>query len=497
MAKRYVALARVSSREQEREGFSLDVQEDALKRYAERNGGEIVKFYRIAETASKHIERKTFKEMMAYVRRRSARIDGLLFYKVDRAARNLFDYVELERLEADCGVETIYVSQLTENSPAGRMQRRILANMAAFYTEQQSIDVREGHARRVESGLFVNKAPYGYRNVRIDSRSLVEVHPHNGPKVRRVFELYAHCCHTLDSLRSTLLQKGIHYTDNTKLFTRSKLYLILRDRSYIGEVRYKESWHSGSHEPLIDLATFHRVQVLLGNKTYNAHTSVYGSSMITCRHCGRPVVVEVKTKKTKSGPREYRYYRCAGYNTNGHPSIRLREADLDKQVLSMFAILRIEDKARRTWIGEVLRARAKGSYEDQKARQSKLRHRQTRIENQLAKLLDMRLAEEIDGNLFGRKRDDLLKEKDEITLKIEAASRQCAENAELAINTFELSQRLEKKWLNADIAEKRQLLKIVCLNFSLDGVTLVPEMRKPFDVLAKRPSVSSTRGDWI
>ena len=32
--KRYVALARVSSREQEREGFSLEVQEDALERYA-------------------------------------------------------------------------------------------------------------------------------------------------------------------------------------------------------------------------------------------------------------------------------------------------------------------------------------------------------------------------------------------------------------------------------------------------------------------------------
>ena len=32
----YVTLARVSSREQEREGFSLDVQEDALHRYAKK-----------------------------------------------------------------------------------------------------------------------------------------------------------------------------------------------------------------------------------------------------------------------------------------------------------------------------------------------------------------------------------------------------------------------------------------------------------------------------
>jgi len=34
---KFIALARVSSREQEREGFSLDIQVDALNAYAERS----------------------------------------------------------------------------------------------------------------------------------------------------------------------------------------------------------------------------------------------------------------------------------------------------------------------------------------------------------------------------------------------------------------------------------------------------------------------------
>ena len=95
--KRYVALARVSSREQEREGFSLDIQVDALLQYADRNNGEIIRLFRIAETASKFDERTAFKELMAFAKKNSHKLDGLLFYKVDRAARNLFDYVELER----------------------------------------------------------------------------------------------------------------------------------------------------------------------------------------------------------------------------------------------------------------------------------------------------------------------------------------------------------------------------------------------------------------
>ena len=39
--KKFVALARVSSREQEREGFSLAVQEEALRHYVQKVGGEI------------------------------------------------------------------------------------------------------------------------------------------------------------------------------------------------------------------------------------------------------------------------------------------------------------------------------------------------------------------------------------------------------------------------------------------------------------------------
>ncbi len=178
------ALARVSSREQEREGFSLEVQEEALRRYASRPGGEIAKFFRIAETASKGDERKTFRELVAYAKKNAGFLDGLLFYKVDRAARNLFDYVELERLESEYDLPFISVSQPTENTPAGRMMRRTLANMASFYTEQQSVDVREGLARRVQEGWFVSRGPYGYRNVRKDGRGMVEIDPQAAANVQ-------------------------------------------------------------------------------------------------------------------------------------------------------------------------------------------------------------------------------------------------------------------------------------------------------------------------
>ena len=57
------------------------------------------------------------------------------------------------------------------------------------------------------------------------------------------------------------------------------------------------------------------------------------------------------------------------------------------------------------------------------------------------------------------------------------------------------SRNLRNQWLTADYAAKRRILEIVFLNCSLDGVTLVPTMRKPFDVLAEGLVSENSRGD--
>ncbi len=151
---------------------------------------------------------ETPRELIAYVKKHCLELDGLLVYKVDRAARNVFDFVEIERLESEYGVPFLCVSQPTERNPAGRMMRRTLANMASFYTEQQSVDVQEGLARRVSEGWFVCKAPYGYRNVRRQGRGVVEIDGPAADNIRRIFRLYAYENCTVDGVVATLHAEG-------------------------------------------------------------------------------------------------------------------------------------------------------------------------------------------------------------------------------------------------------------------------------------------------
>ena len=101
------------------------------------------------------------------------------------------------------------------------------------------------------------------------------------------------------------------------------------------------------------------------------------------------------------------------------------------------------------------------------------------------------------GSTFSRKSTELRDRVAQLSLQIEACDRGQAEYGELAEKVFELSQSLTEKWLNADVRAKRRLLEIVCLNFSLVDVTLVAEMRKPFDVLVEGLVSNNSRGDRI
>ena len=495
--KRYVALARVSSREQEREGFSLDVQVDALRQYAERNNGEIIRLFRIAETATNHDERKTFKELMAFAKKNAHKLDGLIFYKVDLAARNLFDYVELERLESEYGVQFISVAQPTENTPAGRMQRRMLASMASFYTEQQSIDVKEGIERRVESGLFPSRPPFGYRNVRIDGRSIIQVHPENAAKIRRIFELYGYHSETLDTLVGKLEDEGIHWLPSVPTFGRSKLYTILTDRAYIGEVKFRGQWLPGTHTPIIEPRLWDRVQTLLGQKVYKQHQMTYASDLIECGHCGSPITGERKTKMTKSGERDYIYYRCTQYHKGDHPRIRLTENELDSQMLAIFDTLRVEDAEFRDLFREQLRQATNWDQRTSAERAKALQQELIDVRDQQDRLLNLRMLEEIDADTFSSKNRDMRDRTAELQLEIETCDRGRNETIDIAVKAFELSQSLRDKWLTADYAAKRRILEIVCLNCSLDGVSLVATMRKPFDLLAKGLVSKDSRDDKI
>lgn len=82
--------------------------------------------------------------------------------------------------------------------------------------------------------------------------------------MKRAFELIDTGGCSPDELRDALFAEGLHRTAETRYFSRRQLKRILRDRAYIGEVRYKDRWYPGEQERPVDPEVFDRVQVKLG-----------------------------------------------------------------------------------------------------------------------------------------------------------------------------------------------------------------------------------------
>jgi site-specific DNA recombinase len=448
-------------------------------------GGTIKKLFKIAETASKRDERKTFGEFTTYVKRNARRLSGMLFVKVDRAARNIRDWADLEALSEESKVPLFFPDQPNADTAAGRMQRRMSAVFAAYQTDQQAVDIRAGHKRRVENGLPLGRQ-FGYRLVRINGRSIVELDPIQAPKVKRIFELFAYQPLTLDTLIDTLARQGIIYTDRNPKWTKSTLHRLLHNRSYISEVWYQGIWYPGTFEPLVDRETFQAVHDKFGTdfKIYRQPELTYAGGLITCAHCGRVVTGEKKHKTSPDGTRrEYNYYRCSGISASGHPRVRLTEAQIDKQLMEVFASIRLQDDESRQWFVDVIRARASAGQADNKQHREELKRQHEQVEMKLSTLLEMRMEAEITPAEYTIKRAELHDRQAALRVQIETTDRDDHEIADLAIKAFELSQSLVERWLTADYKAKRTILSIMLETVRLNSENIEFSLRKPFDLL--------------
>ncbi len=285
--------------------------------------------------------------------------------------------------------------------------RRQLATIASFTTEQQSVDVREGIAKRVQSGLPPSRAPFGYRNVRRNRRSVVEIHPENGPKVQSIFRLFAYHGLSVETLVERLYEEGIFYSPSRPKFSLSKIYGLLHDRHYIGKVKFHGDWHPGVHEPLIDSQIWDRVQVLLGKKVYRSHEMLYAGELITCGFCGRPISGETKEKRTAAGLRRYTYYRCARYNVGKHPRVRVKASLLDAQVLALFEQMHRRCEPLRSWLIAVHRERLKETHGASEDKVTELKRQVSRVVSQQDELLELRIGGKIDDERFDAKQSEL------------------------------------------------------------------------------------------
>jgi site-specific DNA recombinase len=159
-----VIYARVSSKEQEREGFSIPAQLKLLREYAARNEFQIIEKFTDIETA-KNPGRQNFQEMVRFfTKNKYCRV--VLVEKTDRLYRNFRDAVTLEDLDLE--IHLVKEGQII--SKDAKSQAKLIHGMqlvlARNYIENLREEVKKGMREKAEQGIYPGRVPFGYRNNR-------------------------------------------------------------------------------------------------------------------------------------------------------------------------------------------------------------------------------------------------------------------------------------------------------------------------------------------
>ncbi len=490
--------ARVSSREQ-KEGYSLDAQLRATREKARREGWTVVREFAVAESAKRGAARLAFNEMFNWVRRnaRKEKIAFILSHKLDRAARNMKDAVRLQELEDTCGVKVVFVENEFGRGAAGMLSFNVMAAVSQYYSDNLVGEVRKGQDEKVLQGWLPCGAPFGYMNADDRDRP-IQPHPEQAAAVKRIFELYGRGDITFEMLTEQLWREGHIYRTGQPKFGRTGLSYILNNTFYIGEITYRGETYPGKHEPLVSRTQFQACQdVLKGkNRRTNNRNHPLAGGILTCAYCGSLITGELIRRRLKSGGvREHLYYRCAN-NHPDHPTVRWKAVDLEQAIHEDLGSMKLDSEVA-GWFRRTLEAAFADTDAQRRRQRQTLLKRRTEVGNMQERLLTAYLSGAVDETTFQRKNVDLKTELGEVEASLEECGGACDNHAEVALGLFDWSQRAGDVWLGSKMNEKREILTEVALNRTLSDATLCLEKRKPFDVLAERPSVQSSRGGGI
>ena len=242
--KKVAIYIRVSSKEQKREGYSLQAQKKKLEEYSEFKKWWVYKVYEDAGISAKSIKgRKAFQDMI------KDSIDGkfsaILIFKFDRAFRNTKEaLITLEEM-SNRGVDFISISEQIDTTTAmGKLFFTIISSFAQLERELTGERLNLTLNSKFDMGMMIGKSPLGYKWDKV--KKIIVPHKTKSLMIQDIF---------------TLTSQGVSYKEiceKYKLKPQS-YYNIIKNKAYIGIITFHEKESKGIHEPLISEELWRKV----------------------------------------------------------------------------------------------------------------------------------------------------------------------------------------------------------------------------------------------
>ncbi len=302
---------RVSTEDQSKFGFSLDEQEESLKRLCEWKGYKIYKIYREEGVSAKSMNRPKFQEMIQDMK--DGKINKILVYKLDRLTRSIQDLETICKLleEYKCDLES-ECEEINTSTPTGVFFMRMTTILAQLEIERTSERTKFGLMGAAKKGHFSGKAPIGYRKI---NKELV-IDEVESEVVKDIFKSY------LSGLSVCTITKRLNEKNAlNRNWRTTTIDRMLSNYIYAGNYQHRKRIQNEETILLEDVCPAiidkHDFELVKKQKEKNLknytrkHTYVY-MQKIVCSRCNKIMGGSSTTSKNK--PTQI-YYKCNCCNT--------------------------------------------------------------------------------------------------------------------------------------------------------------------------------------
>ena len=295
--------ARYSSHNQR--DVSIEQQYAACDRYAAARGFTVVGRYADRAISGKTDNRPDFQRMMRDAH--NGAFDCVIAWKSNRMGRNMMQAMVNEAKLADLGIRCLYVEEDFDDTASGRFALRNMMNVNQFYSENMAEDIRRGMLDNAQKCKVNNKPPFGYRKGGDGKFVIYE------PEAEIVREIFARLLDgwTIVDVQTDLNRRGIK-TGSGKEWKYQSFGRLLSNDKYVGVYRFADVVIEDGIPPILDKATFERVQDLLKSKKHGRgkqrmNDNYLLSGKLFCGKCGSHMTAQTGTGKSGA---KYNYYAC-------------------------------------------------------------------------------------------------------------------------------------------------------------------------------------------
>ena len=479
--KQVFLYARVSSVEQQKEGFSIPAQLKLLHEYAQRHGFTVAGEYTDAETAKK-AGRTNFKAMIDDVLKNKD-IKAILVEKTDRLTRNFQDYVLIDDLIQKRDIEVHLAKEGEILSQRAKSHTKLIHGikvvLAKNFIDNLSEETAKGMLEKAAQGHWPTTAPYGYKNNKQIKR--VELDTEKSAYVKRAFELYATGHFSLKNLVNALYFEGYLFRASTAKPSLSNIHHILTNPFYTGQFVFKGMHYVGHHPAIVSKDLFNEVQhqLKLANKPDYQNRTIAFSGLLTCGHCGCAVTGDIKQKG------RYVYYRCT-HHKQKCPDKYIRQEVLSEQFAKVVQRLTITPDQYQ-WMVDGLKEINAVKDEEVSDRLADIGTEIKRAQGRLSQMYEDKLDGVIDEALYRKKSREGRRRIEELEATLAKLNRAADEQMTLGLQILEFAKDAHTLFLRVPAHEQAKLLQIVFSKCELKAGEVRPELKKPFDVLLQNP----------